>query len=365
MRDSRMERLAEVLVMHSMRVKPGDNVALLARDPNIDFITTMVDKVHKAGGRPFVTLTDARVFRIIAMHSDEQMTKLRAEFACTMFGHMDCSMHFYGAHNDSEMGDVPAKTQSMMRRLYSKPLDEVMRKKKTRWVVVQWPTPEAAQKAQMSTHAFEEFFFDVCCADYDRMAKDLEPLKALMEKTDKVHIIGPGTDLTLSIKGQKAIPCAGEFNIPDGEIFTSPIRESINGHVAFNAPSLEDGFRFENIRLEFRDGKCVDAAANDSKRLNEMLDTDEGARYVGEFALGVNARIQKPMCDTLFDEKIGGSFHMAMGACYDEAPNGNESAIHWDLVCMQQGGGEIRFDDVTIRKDGLFVLPELEGLNKG
>lgn len=363
MRDKRMEQLSDVLIKHSMRVNAGDNVALIAYEPDIDFLSLMVQKVYQAGGKPFVSISDERVQRLVMMHANEEMTKLRARFACAQFEHMDCSMHFYGSHDDFEMGDVPAETQAMASRLYRKPLDEVMRKKRTRWVVVQWPTSEAAQKAQMSTEAFEDFFFDVCCADYERMEEELKPLKTLMEKTDRVRVKGPGTDLTLSIKGQTVIPCAGEFNIPDGEIFTSPIRESINGTVLFNAPSMEGGFRFENINLTFKDGKCVEAAANDTKRLNEILDTDEGARFVGEFALGVNARISKPMCDTLFDEKIGGSFHMAMGACYDEAPNGNKSAIHWDLVCLQRDGGEIYFDDVLIRKDGRFVPEALKGLD--
>ncbi len=364
MKDSRMEKLADILVHHSMRVKRGDNVALLAREPDIDFLALMVKKVQQAGGKPFVNITDERVQRLVTMHTNQEMTTMRAQFACAQFEYMDCSMHLYGAHNDAQMSDVPAKTQAMLSLLYSKPLDEVMRKKKTRWVVVQWPTGEAAQKAQMSTEAFEDFFFDVCCADYDRMARDLMPLQALMERTGKVHVVGPGTDLHLSIKGQTVVPCAGEFNIPDGEIFTSPIKDSINGTVAFNAPSLKGGFRFENIQLTFENGQCVKATANNTQRLNEMLNTDEGARFVGEFALGVNARIQKPMCDTLFDEKIGGSFHMAMGACYDEAPNGNKSAIHWDLVCLQNEGGEIYFDDALIRKNGQFVDPELCGLNR-
>ena len=209
MRDQRMEKLADVLVRHSMRVEPGNNVALLAREPNIDFLELMVKKVQQAGGNPFVDITQTRVQRLAMMHSDEVMTKLRAEFICRQFEEMDCSMHFYCAHNNMEMSDVPTPTQTMLSRLYSHPLNVVMRKKKTRWVVVQWPTPEAAQKAQMSTEAFEDFFFDVCCVDYDKMQRDLEPLKALMEQTDKVQLKGPGTDLTLSIKGQTAIVCAG------------------------------------------------------------------------------------------------------------------------------------------------------------
>ena len=364
--DPRMHALADVLVKHAMKVKPGENVALIFRDANIPFLKTVVQHVQQAGGRPFVEISDSEVARAVQLGMTEEQARLQAEFACAKWEKMDCSVHFVGEHNDCEHADVPAATQAMYRRLYSKPVDEVMRRKKTRWVVVQWPTPEAAQKAQMSTEAFEDFFFDVCCVDYDAMGEAMKPLVALMERTDKVHIKGPGTDLTFSIKGIPVVPCDGEFNIPDGEVFTAPVRDSINGTVAFNTPSVENGFRFENITLTFANGQCVRATANNTECINAILDTDAGARFVGEFALGVNPKVKNPMCDTLFDEKIAGSFHMALGASYDEAPNGNDSAIHWDLVLIQTpeyGGGEIYFDDVLIRKDGLFVLPELQALN--
>ncbi len=199
------------------------------------------------------------------------------------------------------------------------------------------------------------------------MSRAMDPLVALMERTDKVHLKGPGTDLTFSIKGMNAIKCDGERNIPDGEVYTAPIRDSINGTLSYNTPSLVAGFRFENIRFTFEHGKIVDAVANDTQRINQYLDTDEGGRYIGEFSLGVNPNIHTPMCDTLFDEKIAGSIHFTPGNAYDEADNGNRSAIHWDLVLIQTpeyGGGEIYFDDVLIRKDGRFVIPELEGLNE-
>jgi aminopeptidase len=194
----------------------------------------------------------------------------------------------------------------------------------------------------------------------------MDPLKELMEKTDQVHILGPGTDLTFSIKGMSAIKCDGHVNIPDGEIFSAPLRESVNGRISYNTPSLYQGFTYENIVLEFKDGKIVKASSSDTARIEAVFNTDEGARYIGEFALGVNPYIQKPMKDTLFDEKIDGSFHFTPGVCYDECNNGNKSAIHWDLVCIQRpdyGGGEIYFDKTLVRKDGRFVLSELEVLN--
>jgi aminopeptidase len=199
------------------------------------------------------------------------------------------------------------------------------------------------------------------------MEKAMEPLKALMEKTDMVQIVGPGTDLKFSIKGIPTVPCFGRRNIPDGEIYTAPVRDSVNGCLAYNTPSVYGGKTFQDISFEFANGRIVEATAGDlTEEINKVLDVDPGARFIGEFSFGVNPFILKPMKDTLFDEKIAGSFHFTPGKAYKEAPNGNVSAIHWDLVAIQRpefGGGEIYFDGVLIRKDGLFVLEELQGLN--
>ena len=236
----------------------------------------------------------------------------------------------------------------------------------TKWVILRYPNGSMAQLAGMNTEEFEDFYFDVCTLDYSKMDKAMDSLKALMERTDKVHIVGPGTDLTFSIKGMGGIKCAGEMNIPDGEVYSAPIRDSVNGVISYNAESNYRNFTFTNVRLEFKDGKIVNATANNTEKINEIFDTDEGARYVGEFALGVNPYITKPMNDILFDEKIAGSFHFTPGRAYEDMNNGNVSSIHWDLVCIQTpeyGGGEIYFDDVLIRKDGIFVIDELKCLN--
>ena len=191
-------------------------------------------------------------------------------------------------------------------------------------------------------------------------------LVELMNRTDKVRLVAPGTDLTFSIKGIPAVKCSGRRNIPDGEVYTAPVRDSVNGRITYNVPSKYNGKKFENISLVFKDGKIVEATANDSEAVNRVFDTDEGARYVGEFSFGVNPFIHDAMGDILFDEKIAGSIHFTPGSCYEEAPNGNDSAIHWDLVLdmsADKGGGEIYMDDVLVRKDGIFVLDELKGLN--
>jgi aminopeptidase len=188
-----------------------------------------------------------------------------------------------------------------------------------------------------------------------------------MDKTDKVRIVSPNTDLRFSIKGIGAVKCDGKFNIPDGEVFTAPIKDSVNGTIKYNAISQYMGHTFTDVELSFRDGKIVDAeSSGNSNKLNEILDTDNGARYIGEFAIGFNPYILDPMNDILFDEKIAGSLHFTPGQAYEDADNWNRSSIHWDLVLIQRpeyGGGEIWFDDRLIRKDGIFVIPELEALN--
>lgn len=279
---------------------------------------------------------------------------------------MDCYVAVRGTENAAELSDVPAEKMKLYEKYYSTPVHHERRVKNTRWVVLRYPNSAMAQLSNSSQEAFEDFYFDVCNLDYSKMGKAMESLVDYMNRTDKVRITGPGTDLTFSIKDIPAIPCAGTCNIPDGEVYTAPVRDSVNGTLNYNTPSLYQGFVYENVTLEFKDGKIVKATANDTERINQVFDTDEGARYIGEFAIGVNPYVLTPMKDILFDEKIMGSFHFTPGNCYDEAPNGNESSIHWDLVCIQTpewGGGEIYFDDVLIRKDGRFVVKELEALN--
>ena len=252
--------------------------------------------------------------------------------------------------------------------LYSRTTRPVLnyRVTKTRWCVLRWPTPSMAQAAGMSTETFEDLYFDVCTLNYRKMARAMVPLLHRMQRADRVHIKAPGTDLTFSIKGIGAKMCKGDRNIPDGEVFSCPVKDSINGRIQFNTPTLYSGTKFENVCLEFKDGKVVKATSNNTRRLNEILDTDPGARYTGEFSLGFNPYILNPMCDILFDEKIAGSLHLTPGQAYEECDNGNRSAVHWDMVLIQRpdwGGGEIWFDGELIRKSGMFVPRDLKPLN--
>jgi aminopeptidase len=269
-----------------------------------------------------------------------------------------------GGQNITEMSDVPPGKMKLVARKLKPVLD--WRVKRTRWCVLRWPSPSMAQQAGMSTEQFENFYFDVCTLDYSKMAPGMKVLKELMEKTDLVEIKGPGTDLRFSIKNIPAITCGGTHNIPDGEVFTAPVKDSVQGHVSFNAATIYQGTAFDGVRLEFKDGKVVAATSNQNEKLNAILDSDPGARYIGEFAIAFNPYVLHPMRDILFDEKISGSFHFTPGQAYEEADNGNRSQVHWDLVNIQRedyGGGTIHFDGKLIRKNGLFVPKTLQALN--
>jgi len=366
MRDPRIEELADRLVSHSVEVQPGENVLIEAIDGGRELAKALVEAVARRGGRPFVSLVDRSVQRALLRHATREQLEEWAAFDLERMRRMQGYIGIRAGDNISELADVPDENMRLYERVYTRPVHLEQRVKRTKWVVLRWPTASMAQLAGMSTEAFEDFYFRVCNLDYAKMDRAMEPLKSLMERTDQVRITGPGTDLTFSIRGIGAKKCSGRRNIPDGEVFTAPVRDSVNGTITFNTPSNRDGFTFEHIRFTFRDGRIVDADANDPHRLNRILDTDEGARYIGEFSLGFNPHILHPMNDTLFDEKIAGSLHFTPGQAYEETDNGNRSSIHWDLVLIQRpeyGGGEIWFDGRLIRKDGRFVIPELEGLN--
>lgn len=366
MTDPRHTRLAELLIGYSCEVKEGENVLIEAIDVPQRFVAELVRVCAEAGGRPYVTLKSQAVWRALMRHGSEPQMKLIGEVEAHRMGEMDCYVGLRGNPNVSEWSDVPADRMRLYEGHFWKPVHQDIRVKKTRWVVLRWPNPSMAQLAQMSTEAFEDFYFDVCTLDYAKMSRAMQPLKELMERTDRVRLVAPGTDLAFSIAGIPAVPCDGKLNIPDGEVFTAPVRDSVEGTIRFNAATIYQGHVHEDVRLRFEKGRVVEASSSDPEHLEEVLDSDEGARHVGEFAIGFHPHIRRPMKDILFDEKIAGSIHFTPGQAYDEAYNGNDSQVHWDLVLMMDekaGGGEVWFDGELIRKDGRFVVPALEGLN--
>lgn len=366
MHDQRLDKLAEVLVKHSTKVQPGENVLIEAVDVPQEMVISLIRNIRKAGGVPMVTVKSSKIMRELIQGNDEATVKLYGDYEAYRMDKVKAYMALRGSFNVSEMSDVSDEAMHKYEEHWLKPVHFARRVPKTKWVVLRWPTSSMAQQAQKSTEAFENFYFDVCTLDYSKMEEASRPLRKLMEKTDRVHITGKGTDLKFSIKDIPVQACAGTHNIPDGECFTAPVRDSVNGTIHFNTATLYRGTTFNDVKLRFENGKVVEASANNTKKINEILDADEGARYVGEFAIGFNPYITNPMLDILFDEKICGSFHFTPGNAYDDADNGNRSNIHWDMVMIQTqefGGGEIYFDDKLIRKDGRFVIPELEGLN--
>lgn len=367
MNDPRMHKLAKMLITYSCGMKRGDKVLVEAYDAPNEFVTALVYAAKEAGGQAFVSLKSNAVNRALMLCGDDKSWKQVADVERKMMASVQCYLGVRGNPNVSELSDVPDAAQKAYEKQVWRRVHQQIRVNKTRWCVLRWPNASMAQLAKMSTEAFEDFYFNVCTLDYAKMSKAMMPLVKLMNATDKVRLKGPGdTDLTFSMKGIKAKPCDGHRNIPDGEVFSAPVKESVNGVIHYNAPSLYRGVVHTDVRLEFKDGKIVKATSSDTKKLNEVFDTDAGARYVGEFAIGFNPWVKKPMLDILFDEKIAGSIHFTPGQCYEETYNGNKSGIHWDLVLIQTpeyGGGEIVFDGKTIRKDGRFVIPELKGLN--
>ncbi|MCL2351894.1 MAG: aminopeptidase [Firmicutes bacterium] len=365
--DPRNEKLASGLVHHSCRLQKNEKILIECTGVEaIPLVDCVVKEVFRSGGLPFVNIYSETTQRELLLGASEARYGSLTGRDRTFMEQMDAFIGISAPENTNEYNDVPQENMNLHEKLYKKPVHSDVRVKKTKWVILRYPTAATAQHFGSSKEAYADFYYKVCNLDYGRMLQAMRPLKELMERTDTVHIIGPGTDLSFSVKGVPAVPCAGELNIPDGEIFTAPVRDSVNGTLRFNTGSDFQGFHYRDISFRFKDGKIVEASANDTERLNKVLDTDAGARYAGEFALGVNPYITRPMNSTLFDEKIMGSFHFTPGNCYDEAPNGNESAIHWDLVCIQTaewGGGEIWFDGELVRKDGLFVPDKLKVLN--
>jgi len=367
MLDPRIDKLAKMLVNYSCALKKGENILVEAIDVPLEFSAALIRHAAEAGGHPLVMLKSNQINRALMQVGRKAQWDLIARVERLQMQNVQCYIGARGSPNVSELSDVSTDRQKLYESTVWEKVHRDVRIKRTRWCVLRWPTPSMAQMAEMSTEAFEDFYFNVCTLDYVKMSRAMLPLKKLMERTDVVRLKGPAdTDLTFSIKNIPAICCDGRVNIPDGEVFTAPVKTSANGIIHFNCPTIYRGVTHNDVRLVFRNGKIVEASSTDTKKLNEVFDTDPGARFVGEFAVGFNPYVVKPMKDILFDEKIAGSIHFTPGACYDDASNGNKSAIHWDLVMRQTpevGGGELWFDGKLIRQDGRFVAKELNGLN--
>ncbi|HKQ56899.1 MAG TPA: aminopeptidase [Candidatus Eisenbacteria bacterium] len=366
MRDPRSARLARLIVEYSTQMKAGEAVLIESFDLADGLVLDLVEAARAVSAIPIVEIRSQAVLRSLLMGASEDQLRLQGAIERHVMEQVQAYVGLRAAHNATELGDVPPERMELYQRLVAQPVHLDYRVNHTRWVVLRYPTASMAQMAGMSTAQFEDFYFRVCTLDYARMADAMEPLRGRMERTDRVRITGPGTDLTFSIRGIGVVKCEGRRNLPDGECFTAPVRDSVNGTIAYNTPSLYLGTTYDRIRFTFEGGRIVRAEGDPRDRLDRVLDSDAGARFIGEFSLGFNPWITRPMKDTLFDEKIAGSLHFTPGQAYETADNGNRSKVHWDLVLIQTpeyGGGEVWFDGECVRRDGRFVVPELEGLN--
>lgn len=366
--DEKLKKLSNTIVNYSIEVKKDERVLITCQtDYPENLVKYLIEDIVKVGGIPFVRminpkintklseLTNLKRIQEIKIHSEDDNKNY------------DSFINIRYSTNDFENMNIQPEIRKEIARATAK--SDYVRINERKWVLLNYPSALDAYKAKKTTEDYYHYAIDVMNVDYQEMYEMIRPLKELMEKTDHVRIISPGTDITFSIKDIPIIPCCGKSNIPDGEIFTAPIKDSVNGTITYNTPSPYQGNVYHNVQLTLENGKIIKAVCDgDNEKLNEIFDTDEGARYIGEFSLGLNPEILHPMGDILYDEKIIGSIHFTPGQAYEEAFNGNHSGIHWDMVLIQRkeyGGGEIYFDHQLIRKDGLFVLPELFHLNYG
>ena len=364
MRDPRVKQLAEVLVDYSTRVQPGDVVLISASGfESLPLIKELYVLCLQRGAKYVeYEFTNAEISRNFYNVATDAQINFFPQHRLDFMKQVTVFIAISAGENSMVMAQ--ANQQNMI--AYAKVIRPIAdwRVKHTRWVITRYPTHGAAQEAKMSLEEYEDYLFAACCIDWNEESRKQDKLKDLVDATERVRIVASDTDLSFSIAELPGIKCDGRFNIPDGEVFTAPVKESVNGHITYNCPTIYQGKEFNNIRLEFREGKVVKATSPGmDAALNKILDTDDGARYVGEFAIGVNPGIREPMRNILFDEKIFGSIHFTPGQCYDECDNGNRSAVHWDMVKLLKGDGEIWFDDVLIQKDGMFVHDSLLSLN--
>ena len=361
-----LKKLSNTIINYSLKLKKGDRVQITYGNKECTkLVKYLINDIYDNEGIVNTKLVDYEISSLLMERASsselDHMVKIK-EFEVDNY---DCYIHICYNENEYEGRNIA----SSIRRELGEKSDKYddIRINKRRWVLLNYPSVMDAYKAKMKNDEFYNYAMRVMNVDYAKMKDKIEPLKKLMEKTDKVRIVSPGTDLTFSIKGMPVIPCLGECNIPDGEIYTAPHKESVNGFITYNTPSPYQGYTYENIKLEFKDGKIIKCSSKDNNEgLEKIFNTDIGARYIGEFSFGLNPEILHPMGDILYDEKIKGSIHFTPGKCYQDSDNGNRSAIHWDLVLIQRedyGGGEIYLDDKLIRKDGLFVIDELKSLN--
>ena len=366
MKDPRLEKLADILINYSVSLQKGEHLLINCTVDEIPLVRELIRKTYDAGGYPHINISNNELKKEFLKNLSQPQAEAMAEWEEIRMNRMDAYISVATSGNPMELSEVPQEKLALYANVVDKKVNKKRREGRVKWCVTIYPSQVYAYSAFMSLEQFEDYYFKVCCLDYTRLGESMDKLRKILEDADHVFIRSPGTEIAFSIKGVPKMASKGERNLPDGEVYTAPVRESVNGYITFNVPSIYQGTRYENIYLAFKNGKVVQAESNYTKRLNAVLDTDEGARYVGEFAFGLNPYLHTPVGLTLFDEKIHGSIHFALGNALDLTDNTNRSSIHWDLVSIHRpefGGGEVWIDGILIRKDGKFIPPDLKALN--
>jgi len=353
--------LAKKILEYSVELQPGENVMLQLVGLNgIGLLRAMVEVARSMQAHPFIDIVDTEIQRLLLTSGDLAFWERQASVdQLPLMKQMDAYVGIRASQNIYEQADVSGAANKAYAKGLLDPVHFQERVNNTRWCIMRYPSEAFAMNAKMPTSRFIDFFYQSCLLDYNRLAEAMKPLEERLRTTREIHLQGNGTDIRFSVEGQNWIPCTGKRNIPDGELFSSPILDSVNGHIRY-APSVYQGKPFEFVELHVENGVVVNFDSSNNAALEEILATDQGASRFGEFSFGTNPVIEQPMYDILFDEKIYGSNHLTLGNDYEIAPNGNHSNIHWDLVCI---GPDVYLDGKLVRKGRLFVDEELAVLN--
>jgi len=365
--DPRVETVAKILVDYSVEVRPNQLVRISGGPEGASLILAVYQKVLERGAHPFLQVELEEAEELMYTYASDTQLDYVPPFMKDVIEQIDAGIGIWTDANTKRFTNAdPAKQsrRAVARRPLSDRLLERAAKKELRWTETLYPTQAFAQDADMSLREFEDFVYKACLVHepdpikaWRTVSKEQQRLVDWMNKAKQIHVVGPDTDLKLEVTGRKWENCDGRENFPDGEIFTGPIEESVNGHIRYTYPACHFGREVEDVRLQFKDGKVIKAtAAKNEQFLLKMLETDKGARYVGEFAFGTNPGIQRFTKNILFDEKIGGTIHLALGKGYLETGSKNKSAIHWDMVCDLRDGGEVRVDGTLFLKDGKILI---------
>jgi aminopeptidase len=368
MADTIIEKLARVLVHYSLGVKKGEWVRIEGNSLADDVLRAAMVEVLKAGGHPTLRVGIDGTQRLMFEHGNQVQLEFISPVAKLEMKRVDCWLSFWGGWNTREMSGVDPKRLALFRAA-RKPLFDKMLKRisdgSMRWTGTQYPTQSAAQDAEMSLAEYRDFVFRAGLlhkkdpvAEWKQVSKRQAVLVRFLNRISTIRILGKDTDLTFNVKGRKWVNCDGHENFPDGEVFTSPVEDSAEGHIRYTFPAVYGGREVEDVRLIFHKGKVAEAkAAKGGDYLDAMLRSDKGARYVGELAFGTNYGIKRFTRNTLFDEKIGGTMHIAVGASLPETGGRNKSSLHWDMVCDTRKGFTVYGDGKPIHRNGRFLKP--------